>query len=108
MMSAIDIDMTSIVTKPSNPPRKVVGYLHLGMSDAALFHTLLCGTALTQDLLMGRSESPEKSKHMKEACHFVSTRLQNPGSELSDGTLLAVAHLADFEVNTSFRVNLEC
>jgi hypothetical protein len=57
---------------------------------------------------MGRSEYPERSRHMKEACRLVSARLQNPGSELSDGTLVAVAHLADFEVNTSFRVALEC
>jgi len=76
------------------------------MTDEALFHSLLCGSALVMDIQMGRSESPERSRHMKDACHLVSARLQNPESEISDGTLVAVAHLADFEVSASFCVNL--
>lgn len=95
MMLTIDIAMT---TKVHASPGKVAGYLQLGLSDAALFHALLCGTIITQDLLLKRRESPVKSKHMKEACRLVSTRLQDSHSELSNGTLLAVAHLADFEV----------
>jgi len=51
---------------------------------------------------MGRSESPEKCKHLKEAVHLLNTRLQDPEVQISDGTILAVAHLADFEVS------LEC
>jgi hypothetical protein len=40
---------------------------------------------------------------MKEAIHLLSTRLKDPGPEiLSDSTVLAVAHLATFEVCDSF------
>lgn len=57
---------------------------------------------------MGRRESVEKLKHMKEAVHLLSTRLQDPGSELSDSTIAAVAHLAEFEASTSVLDNLGC
>jgi hypothetical protein len=53
------------------------------------------------DLRTGRTSSHSKYKHMKEAIHLLSTRLKDPdpGPEiLSDSTLLAVAHLATFEV----------
>lgn len=35
---------------------------------------------------------------MKEAIQLISKRLQDPVATISDGTLLAVAHLAEFEV----------
>jgi hypothetical protein len=51
------------------------------------------------DLRTGLGESLEKYIHMKEAIHLLSTRLKDPGPEiLSDSTILAVAHLATFEV----------
>ena len=78
------------------------------MTDEALFHSLLCGSALVADIQMGRIQSPERSRHMEEACRLVSVRLRSTGSELSDGTLVTVAHLADFEVSPSFCLNLEC
>jgi len=77
------------------PPR----WLSLAMTDAALFHSLLCGSALYMDTLAGRKESLETSKHMKEAVCLLSKRLQEPESGLSESTLVAVAHLADFEVS---------
>jgi hypothetical protein len=54
------------------------------------------------DLRTGRGESLEKYKHMKEAVHLLSTRLKDSGPGpgiLSDSTILAVAHLATFEVS---------
>jgi hypothetical protein len=54
---------------------------------------------------MGRIESPEKCRHMKEAVHLLNTRLQDPDVEISDSTILAVAHLADFEVRISMLFN---
>jgi hypothetical protein len=70
------------------------------MTDAALFHCILCGSALHIDLHNGHRESLKMLKHMKEAVHLLRQRLQNPESELSDSTIAAVAHLADFEVRT--------
>lgn len=87
-----------MVMKVSKIPKLDQSWLSLGMTDAALFHSILCGSALTNDIQMGRGESMEKTRHMKEACHLVSKRLQDPREvELSEGTLAAVAHLADFE-----------
>lgn len=71
------------------------------MTDPALFHAILCESALTIDHLTGRAESLEKIRHMKEAIHLLKVRLQGPTLDISDSTILAVAHLADFEVQTS-------
>ena len=78
------------------------------MADPALFHAILCGVALYMDVANGRGDSPEKFRHMTEAIHLLSRRLQNPGSEIVDSTIIAVAHLADFEVSYSFRLDLRC
>jgi hypothetical protein len=108
----IDLSLTSNLAKPSQldcgQDLAGQGWLPLAMTDAALFHSILCGSALYMDLLTGRRESLEKFKHMKEAVHLLSTRLQDPGSELSDSTIVAVAHLAEFEASTAVHVNLGC
>jgi len=97
---SIDICVTTEVAKipdsGHDPASK--GYLPLAMTDAALFHALLCGTALYRDAVQGIRDSPEKCRHMTEAVHLLSARLQEPEPELSDSTLIAVSHLADFEV----------
>lgn len=77
------------------------------MADAALFHSILYGTALYIDLLAGR-QSLEKLKHMKEAVRLLRTRLQDPVSELSDSTILSVAHLAGFEASSFVSHLLKC
>jgi len=75
------------------------GFLPLAMTDAALFQSLLCGSALHLDMFTGKKRSTEMFKHMKEAVSLLSTRLREPGEEIGDGTIAAVAHLADFEVS---------
>jgi hypothetical protein len=72
-----------------------------------LSSSILCGSALFWDFQMGRSESPEKCRHMKEAVHLLNTRLQDPEVEISDSTILAVAHLADFEASPSVICDME-
>lgn len=72
------------------------------MTDAALFHSILCGSALYTDLLTGRRNSVERLTHMQESVHLLNTRLQAPDTPLSDSTLLAVALLAEFEARTPF------
>lgn len=83
----------------------VISYLPLAMTDGALFHSILAASALYMDVYTKRRESPETVKHMKEAIHLLSNRLQDPRLEISDSTLIAVAHLADFEVSISVLID---
>jgi hypothetical protein len=83
----------------SAPPSFNHGLIPLSTTDPALFHTLLCGSALHKDQVTG-IESFEKIKHMKEAIHLVNIRLQDPISQLSDVTIQVVAHLANYEVSS--------
>lgn len=82
------------------------GWLPLAMTDAALFHSLLCGSALSQDLKTGSGDSVQGFKHMKEAIHLLSVRLQSLGPKISDSTIISVAHLAEFEVCNSALIEL--
>jgi Fungal specific transcription factor domain len=98
-----DLSMTAMSTKTPQLVSDQKNLSHcwfpLAMTDAALFHALLCGSALYVDLMTGTTDSIEQSRHMKEAVHLLSTRLQDTGAEISDGTMVAVAHLADFAVD---------
>lgn len=72
------------------------------MTDAALFHSILCGTALFWDIYeSSKIESLAIFKHMKEAVHLLSARLQDPVNSISDSTMVTVAHLAEYEASTS-------
>jgi hypothetical protein len=106
----IDIILTaSPVKSPQQDSGKDVsarGWLSLAMTDAALFHSLLCGSALYRDLRTGRGDSVQGFKHMKEAIHLLSVRLQSLGPKISDSTIIAVAHLAEFEVCISAPIEL--
>jgi hypothetical protein len=73
-------------------------WFSLALTDAALFHCILCGSALFSDQYVGRADSPERFKHMNEAVRLLNKKLQVSGDTLADSTLVAVAHLADFEV----------
>jgi hypothetical protein len=100
---AIDLSLISNASRTSELGRgqdlAEQGWVPLAMKDAALFHLILCGSALYMDLVTGRRESLEMFKHMKEAVHLLSRRLQDLGSELDDSTILTVAHLAIFEAS---------
>ncbi|KAF4632435.1 hypothetical protein G7Y89_g5703 [Cudoniella acicularis] len=72
------------------------GWLPLAVTDAALFHCLLCGAALHRDVTIGKPESIARFKHLKEAVHLINTQLQDPGKQISDSTIVSVAHLADY------------
>jgi len=74
----------------------------MAMTDSALFHTLLCGTALYADLKEARKESVQRLKHMKDAVHLIGLRLQEPQATISDSVMVAIAHLADFAVYISY------
>ncbi|RFU29231.1 hypothetical protein B7463_g7088, partial [Scytalidium lignicola] len=83
------------------------GWLSLAMTDAALFHSILCGSALYTDIVLRRGESLAKIKHMKETIRLLNKRLQEPEFEISDGTIITVAHLAEYEASASAYGNLE-
>ncbi|KAE9377527.1 hypothetical protein N431DRAFT_478767 [Stipitochalara longipes BDJ] len=86
----------------SKTAKAAQGWFLLAMTDAALFHSILCGSALYMDLLTGRQDSVERLTHMKESVHLLNTRLQVPDTALSDSTLFAVALLAEFEARMLF------
>lgn len=79
------------------------GWLPLAMTDAALFHLILGGTLLFDNVHEGRLGSKETYKHMNEAVHLLSTRLQNSTPLISDSTIVAVGHLADYEAGIPSR-----
>jgi hypothetical protein len=90
----------ALVPNISKSPKAAQEWFSLAMTDAALFHSILCGSALYMDLLTGRRDSVECFTHMKECVHLLNTRLQVSETALLDSTLLAVALLAEFEART--------
>ena len=92
----------ALVPSISKSPKAAQEWFSLAMTDAALFHSILCGSALYMDLLTGRRDSVERSTHMKESVHLLNARLQAPDTALSDSTLLTVTLLAEFEARTLF------
>jgi hypothetical protein len=92
----------ALVPSISKSPEAAQEWVSLAMTDAALFHSILCGSALYRDLLTRRRDSVERFTHMKESLHLLNTRLQVSDTALLDSTLLAVALLAEFEARTLF------
>lgn len=69
------------------------------MTDSAMFHATLFHMALD---LMARTESAslaESLYHRGYAISIINQRLRNHNRYISDGTLVAVACLAQFEVS---------
>jgi hypothetical protein len=97
----IDPDF-ALVPSISETAKAAQEWFSLAITDAALFHSILCGSALYMDLLTGRRDSVERFTHMKESVHLLNARLQVPGMALSDSTLLTVALLAEFEARILF------
>jgi hypothetical protein len=94
--------MSKLATTAGLPERQDIaahGWLPLAMTDPALLHGILSGSALYFNLIIGREDSV-MFQHMKESVHLISIRLQNLSTGLSDSTLVTVAHLADFEVSS--------
>jgi hypothetical protein len=67
------------------------------MSDAALFHAILCSSSLYLDIASGNSESYYSIIHKTEAIHLVNTQLQD-SSKVSDATIGTVDFLAVLEI----------
>lgn len=99
---------------PANPIRTRV--LSLVTQDMALFHTILAHAGL--DMMTWRGEpffDPDTrsnirgrelgtvfcAKHKIEAIRIINRRLNDPLLSTSDETILAVSHLAGYEVGLS-------
>lgn len=98
---AKDITVLVHVWWPREPDRQQSpdqqSLFELALSDAALFHAIMCSSSLYLDIASGRSESPQSITHKLEAIHLINTHLEDsPG--VSEATIGAVAFLAIVEV----------
>jgi len=73
------------------------------MHDSALFHMILCSSALYVDVQKGNLESQEALYHKVEAIHEVNRRLQH-GPDMSNAIIGTVSYLAKIEVKPSCHV----
>ena len=78
-------------------PQDQQSLFELALSDAALFHTIMCSSSLYLDIASGSAESPHIIIHKMEAIHLINAKLQD-SSGVSDATIGAVAFLAIVEV----------
>lgn len=70
----------------------------LALTDAALFHMLLCSSALYIDVADGKTESPVALHHKIMAIRHINSKLRN--MQVSDAIIGAVTYLAKVEVGT--------
>ncbi len=70
------------------------------MADPALFHAILCTSAIYVGLLSGKEEAFLQSKHMMESISLINARLRhtNGAGRFSDATLTTILVLAKAEV----------
>ena len=96
-----DITVLVHVWYPREPDPKQnsiqLSLFEMAMSNAALFHAILCSSSLYPDIASGNSESFHSIIHKTETIHLVNTQLQG-SSKVSDATIGAVAFLAVAEV----------
>lgn len=87
-------------TQPANPIESA--WYSLVMKDPALFHTILCISAIYIDFLRGAKDSFPAMKHMLEAISLLNARLQQPDSSecVSDATIATIAFIAKAEARS--------
>ncbi|KAH7398057.1 hypothetical protein BKA64DRAFT_753898 [Cadophora sp. MPI-SDFR-AT-0126] len=78
---------------PTNPAESA--WFPMVMTDAALFHAVLCASTIWVRILTGDSDEFSQSKHMFEAVSLVNGRLSN--GDISDATIATVLFLAKAE-----------
>jgi hypothetical protein len=96
-----DITVLVHIWYPLEPDRKQCqgqpSLFELAMSRAALFHAIMCSSALYLNMVSGCSESSQSITHKVEAIHLINTQLQDM-SGMSDAIIGAVPFLAKIEV----------
>ncbi|KAH6723577.1 hypothetical protein BKA61DRAFT_13229 [Leptodontidium sp. MPI-SDFR-AT-0119] len=78
---------------PSNPTESA--WFPMFMTDAALFHAVLCTSAIWTNLLSGGNDEVPQGRHMLEAISLINVRLRNV--DVSDATLTTILFLAKAE-----------
>lgn len=70
------------------------------MTDPALFHAILCTSAVYINLVSGQEESFAQRKHMLEAISLINTRIQQVDAKefVSDATITTILFIAKAEV----------
>lgn len=70
------------------------------MTDPALFHAILCTSAIYVGLLSGKEEPFPQSKHMMESISLINARIQRIDGAgcVSDATVTTIIFLAKAEV----------
>lgn len=69
----------------------------LALTSPALFHMIICSSAIYMDVYSGRPESRESQLHKLEAIQCLSDSMKE-SSGISDASIGAVAYLAKIEV----------
>ncbi|KAG4436333.1 hypothetical protein IFR05_008186 [Cadophora sp. M221] len=78
---------------PANPTESA--WFPMFMNDAALFHAVLCTSAIWTRLLSGGHDEVPQGKHMLEAISLINVRLRHVN--VSDATLTTILFLAKAE-----------
>jgi hypothetical protein len=74
------------------------GWIALAMNDEAFFHVALAHSAGDVDLTLRKGDPDEAVSYRFQAIRIVNQRLGDPKTCLSDGTISAVAAIANYEV----------
>jgi len=95
-------DASSLVQSmdPQLSDPKYSAWFPMVMTDPALFHSILCLSAIYGGLLSGEQDSIPRCKHMLEATSIINTRLQqsNTMESISDATITTILFIAKAEV----------
>jgi hypothetical protein len=76
------------------------GLFTLALTNSALFHMIMCSSAIYMDVYAGRQESREGQLHKLEAIQSLNDGMKDT-SGTSDASIGAVAYLAKVEVSIS-------
>jgi len=102
MLTSVDHTSYSMNSVAINPTGD---FFSIARADEAILHSVLFLVALHRDLKRGISDSRDSLHHGGEAFRIINERLQGNES-FSDGTIAAVAMLANKEVGAPKRAFL--
>jgi hypothetical protein len=78
------------------------GWMALALQDEAFFYVALSHSAGDVDLTLRKGDPDEAVSYRVQAMRIINERLGNSQQCLSDGTISAVAAIANYEVLTTF------
>ncbi|KAH7354665.1 hypothetical protein BKA65DRAFT_496765 [Rhexocercosporidium sp. MPI-PUGE-AT-0058] len=84
------------ISDPKHPANPIdSAWFPMFMTDAALFHAVLCTSAIWIRLLSGGTDEVSQGKHMLEAISLINIRLRSV--DISDATITTILFLAKAE-----------